>query len=1107
MNLRLLLLPLALLLMAGAPTSVGPKPVVQTAGRNRPPDNPVVVNPVRNVTVECDPDEGDAPFSCQATIEIEHNGELGQFVPALDCGNDQDPLEPPSSFGTAVTPNLRSYTYGGVCTYVTEDIYTITATVKNAVTGDTLDSDTTTVDVTEPPGQVQILAVSVSEDPSTIPCNDMTLRGYVYNLDGTPHWKVDEDNSCASSTTSCSDACWTEVGTTRLIDADLPDDSIAGVGLQTLRVCVEDDSSEAFTQLLFETQSATANLACTTTAGSSASSPYNNFALQVNCSGGTSAQGCDLDFDCNVDLPGAGESVHYTNGFDTTGVAGCDDITSTQGTASCSGGTASAGSGSSGTNALFFHSQYANVDDQTIHFDDFTVVTDSPTSAGSNKNRINLRDSATSKYVFQTANSTSNTGRLTCPGSSCTTPAAMYTDGVPFDFGIHVNTATGTAELLDSSDNVLCTCSGNAAANVNGFVVNGDNAVITLSGFEVTVPSGSTDPARVVANTTWPYSTQTATGENCDGYTTGTSTARVTVSCPDSESLPLDIPVQVGEAAPFLITSITPDIGTGCTVPNCIVNEVSMAYSGGSGTVSDIACTMKAGSTAEVFATTTDAASPFTFTAEGGWAAGYDYDTDGTYEITCSAVRSGVTATKTVQVKVDPEVTAIVDLVAEPLLTSRTSTPGGVPTSDEVCLKSSDDSAVAFTCTETDPDSIVAYSATSGTTPQCLTRTYNGVASKTSGLYRGILTCTRTANTLDTAVSQVEVFVSDPTPPGNDPVYIVGRDSSNRPLMRNADGTIRTIHNVDHRATPTMVNKLGAAMKQYDEGFSDSYSENALIYNSTFDRKNGNPSSVDCVPLSECATLPDSESDPDAVHIWQGIKYNSLSVIGNWFKNSIFRNTTCTNSKSCPHADLLQAYMADDCPGAHTSFINNVFGADATKGEEQGDGGSDSGQQAHMTKWGDPGNSTCNVKTVLIQGNVAVQDPGAGCTARGVGTYTGTRACGKLHFQAPAIASAGKAFSVWCGGNSGITLKAGATSAGDQILPAERIVKFGPASGCPTTQIIGSPTIVTYPDMEAAIAGESALGNDIPPDALVSCAARRDQTNCLSTVGDADWPN
>jgi hypothetical protein len=192
--------------------------------------------------------------------------------------------------------------------------------------------------------------------------------------------------------------------------------------------------------------------------------------------------------------------------------------------------------------------------------------------------------------------------------------------------------------------------------------------------------------------------------------------------------------------------------------------------------------------------------------------------------------------------------------------------------------------------------------------------------------------------------------------------------------------------------------------------------------------------------------------------------------------------------------------MANTCPGAYLSMINNRFGADPSKGEEAGDGGSDSGQQAHFTTYNET--ASCDVKAFLFQGNFALQDPGAGCTARGVGTYTGTRACGKHHFQIPAIASAGKSWSFWCIQNPGLAIKGG--NASNPILPALRIVKVGTCD-TPSSLVVGNPTIVTYASMEAALAGEAAGGHPIPVGTEISCAGRATPLpGCLSAPGDGD---
>jgi hypothetical protein len=1060
------------------------------------------VNPAAiSLSITLDDDSAPAPVSPVITVRVVGYFGSGNFH--YTCSATDTERITPTTFGTEVVGGTQ-YILDTVCgPYTTADDYLITVWLERA--GVTYD-DTATLTVEANPGQVRIAQVVALDPICTLPCADQVMVGFAYNGTTSYTWKHDADESCPSSTTVCSDACWTTMDTGGFMDAGtLPD--FAGTGIKVVRTCVLDEvPSSAHYQVQFEALSSSAALEITAVGvpATSAGPTLDDVALEVDCTGGTCAQGCDVTFDCDKDTLGSSPSSLYTNSFATTGAAGCDDLTSITGTGTCAAGTAQVGTGGATTNAIFFHNQYVSAVEQFVDVEDMTIITD---SSNVNQNRLNLRDDANNKYIWQTANPVTNTGRLTCPGpSSCTTPLPMYTDGVAFDFTIHVeNTATGRASILDAAGETLCTCSGGAAGEVDGFVLNGGQAVVSFGAVNVRVPGVvSSDPTAVIANTTWPYNTEDEATENCDGYTTGTTTARVVVACPDSETIPVDIPIQVTAAPTFSITSVTPDVGAACTVPNCIVNEVTIVYAGtATGTVSAIGCSMALGAANETLTTTTDAASPFAIASGGGWAGGYSYEDPGTYTITCTATREGVTATKAVQLQVSEEVVPVTDLVIDPTMTTRFATVGGNPTADQVCLKDAAGGALAFTCTETDPSSIITPSAVTGTTPACITRTYT-TSTKTAGIYREFLNCAADDNATDTAIAQVDVNVSAPVPIGTDPSWFIGRDSSDRPLIASGNGLgTLTMHRRDKRITPTMQNLAGAGMKQYDDDFINSYSENGLVYSSTFDRKNGQPSSVDCVPLTECGTLPDGsgpgKSDPDAVHFWADIKYNALLVVGNWFKNAIFRNTTCTSSGNCPHCDLVQFYTAGGCPGAHTSFINNRFGADPARGEEQGDGGADSGQQMHATTWRDRA-PTCDVKTFLLQGNVAVQDPGTGCTDRGADSYTGTRACGKLHFQIPAVSVAGDAWSLWCIQNEGITLKGGGTAT--PILSSMRIVKVGT---CPTTQIIGNPTIVTYPNIEAAKTAEAALGQSIPVGMEISCKGwATPPAGCSNVAGDPD---
>jgi hypothetical protein len=720
-----------------------------------------------------------APFSPTITASV--FGYFGEQVFHYTCFAGDIERVTPSTFGTQVG-DATQYILGATCPdYTIPGDYVITVWIEQAgrVIGDDV-----TLHIDAAPGQVRVAAADTDPDECAIPCSDLTVSALAYNGTTSYTWKADLDDSCASATTVCSNGCWeTALGSEAdgfLEDAALPD--FAGVGLKQMRLCVLDAApSSAFIQVPFEATSAAADLACTAVASpaTSGTSPLNNVALEVDCDGGTSADGCDLTFDCDIATAGSAPTSLYTNSFATTGAAGCDDATSSTGTTSCAGGTAQVGTGASTTHAIFFHNQYVSATEQFIDVDDLTVLTDSSLT---NQNRLNLRDDASSKYVYQTANPATNTGRLTCPGSSCTTPAAMYTDGVPFDFTIHIqDTTTGRAELLDSGGNSLCQCNGNAAGDVDGFVLNGGTAILSFGAVNVRVPGGgSTDPTPVTANTTWPFNTQTEATENCDGYTALSTTARATVACPDSEVLQYDVPVQVTVAPTFSISSLTPDIGNTCTLPDCIVRELTMVYAGtATGTVSGIACTLVNGTESAVLTTTTDAASPFTLASEGGWT-GFEYEESGTYAVRCQATRQGVTANRTINIQANDEPVVVTDLQAAPLQTDRTTAPGGNPSADTVTVIDAADGAVAFTCTENDPNSIVTYSGLTGTTPATLTRTYT-TSAKASGSYHAVLNCTRDGATTDTASATVDVVVTNPTP--GTPSWSAGRNASGQLLL------------------------------------------------------------------------------------------------------------------------------------------------------------------------------------------------------------------------------------------------------------------------------------------------------------------------------------
>jgi hypothetical protein len=1045
------------------------------------------VNPAAiSLSITLDDDSAPAPVSPVITVRVVGYFGSGRFH--YTCSASEGEQVTPTTFGTEVTGGTE-YVLDTVCgPYTTAAAYTITVWLERA--GVVYD-DTATLTVTPAPGQVRVALVAPLEPTCVLPCADQELVGFAYNGTTSYTWKADTDDSCAAATTACSDACWeTTLDTGAFMDVGvLPD--FVGAGIKVVRTCVLDEvPSSAFYQVQFEAQSASSALEITAAAdpATSAGPTLDNVALEVGCTGGTCAQGCNVSFDCDKASAAGGGSTLNTNEFETTGADGCDDATSSTGTTSCAGGTAQVGTGAGTTNAIFFHNAWTSEAEQFIAIDDMTILTD---SSNANQNRFNLRDDATNKYVLQTASPSTNSLRLTCPGNSCTTAAGQYVDGSPVDLSIHVVTATGRARLLDSAGEELCVCEGTAAADVDGYVLNGGQAIVSFSGVEVTTPGAGSDPTPLTANTTWPYNTEDEATENCDGYTAGTTTAQVIVSCPDAETRTLDIPIQVTVAATFdfAITGLAGSV----PINDAFVTEFSIGSFTGTatGAVSAIGCSMATGQADETLptATSTSGAS-FALAADGGWA-GFEYTTTGTKTVTCHATRQGITAAKSANITVLDIVTPVVDLLVVPTFTQRNTTPGGNPTADTVCLSDSSGTAVAFTCAESDPSSIVTPSALTGTTPACLTRTFTA-NTKPAGTYRHTLACVRDGDVTDTATAIVDVIVSAPS--AGDPAWFLGRDGSNRPLIASGTslGTL-TMHRVRNKPKSTLANPQ-TGVETINGNFIASYSENALIYHSTWDRMNGVPVDTDCIPMSECGNGAGKESDVLHMPWGNSMKSNVFIVVNNHFRGAVFRDTTCTSSGTCPHSDVIQGLATFSCPAQHWAMINNLV-------ED-----SDSGQQIHWSQWTDGDHAAtptaCDLKTVLIQGNTFRQTAGfsgTGCPARGVGSYTGTRSCNKIHVNVPNNGGQpGNEWNIWCVANTG-GIKGGSTS--DPMDSGNRVVRVPPCS----TSFVGTPVYVDYPTVEAAIAGELAAGKDIPPGLAISCKGwGTPPAGCTNFVGDPD---
>ncbi len=846
---------------------------------------------------------------------VTHDGTMGQAIYSLDCDNLTDLLVSPTTFATDLTATTKSYTFEGTCDYINPDTYSISATVENEG-GDWSENDTVNVVVaadTEPEGTVAFGGVGASVLPATCtaPCTSQVVSLLAYNGDTSYTFKGDLDTTCTTATTDCADPCWetTVPDTDGLALSEPITLTDTSPGIKTLRFCVLDERpSSAFVTDTVTVESAAQDIVITALAdpNDSAVSPLNNVALEVDCNGGTCDDGCDVTFDCDIAVSG-GSTTLMTNTFNTTGAQGCDDATSSTGTTSCSGGVAQAGTGASTTNAIFFHNQYTSATEQYITLDDLTIITD---SGNVNQNRFNLRDDATSKYVLQTASPSTNSLRLTCPGNSCTTAASQYVDGTPFDVVLHViNTATGLAAIETTGGTNLCTCTGNAAGEVDGFVVNGGQAVISISGVTVTTPGAASDPTALVDNTTWPFNTQTDAAQNCDGYTTGTSTARVTTACPDAEVSIIDIPIQVTAAPTFSIDSITTNIGTTATYPNCIIDELTITYSGSAiNTVSAIGATMSTGGSAEVLTTTTDAASPFAYAATGGWA-GHEYDTDGTYTITVTATREGITATRQMTFQCLPEPTQVTALLMSPAtITRNVPTGNDVPASETITVTEATGTSIPFSCIENPPSDKFSLSSCCDDTPATLTVTPTNFPA--AGTFCTDIEC---ASDDDSTVSaETRVCYTAATPTGNTPAWTAGKDASGNLLVYT--GKIGASSTISIR--PGYDNKPGTSAQTFfnSEDTGSTSADSHVLRNSHLRRTSLN------------------NGQPDVMNITVGNGRDS--------KYWLLKNITAERAYMTitgPHADVLQAFGLITGQGDHFVyegiFIQNSILRDSDSGQ------------------------------------------------------------------------------------------------------------------------------------------------------------------------------
>jgi hypothetical protein len=853
------------------------------------------------------PTAGETPLvtSYVVTIDSLDGRPLEDLTFVLECDDGTLIQSPTNINGEMIDADTAEYQFENTCTSVATG--TRVAGVRIMWRGVDLQKEITT-NITVTPvvtlPEISIFAAVPTQETCVLPCENQQVTALALNQTPPLEWKVDHDDSCASSTTDCTDPCWeATLGTDQLLlQADVA--NFTGAGLKQLRICVVDAApSAAYAQVPFTAESSSVALACTASATPSTSvvSPLNNVALSVDCIGDIvdAGIGADLTFCCTEDCPSGSTTTLYTNTFDT---AGCAEATSQTGTRSCGGGTASVGSGGSGSHFYRFDSKWTSETDMRINIDDLVIATD---SASANQTRFALRTGgADTGYRIRSISPTNRNLRFTCGATSganagsCDTGNNVYTVGVPLDLAIRISdTASGASDLEDGAGNVLCHCApaGGGPYPADGFLLGGATAVINFGGVTVEGVGVGSPITPVSGNTTWPFDTQVEAGENCDGYTALSQNAKVTINFPDAEPIPLLMPIQVTPAPTFAINSIALNLGTSCTLPDCLLDEITLNYTGSAiGTVSAIGCTLVNGTEPAILTTTTDAATPFTLTAEGGWT-GFDYQQAGTYQIQCSATREGVTANQTVQLLVNNVVTPVTDLVSTPSSIIRTTTPGGTVTSETVVITDTLGGALPFNCIESPPVSWLSLNSCCSTTPATLTLTY-ATSTLASGTYDTNLICTNEATPTDTATTAVRVTVSTPT--AGDPTWSAGRDGSGNLLVYT--GTIGSSPTVTIK--PAFDNAFGTTRNR----FVNSDDEPSLATESHVLRN------------SRLAGGVTTSNNKDVVQINWGANrksyywlLKSLDLYGAWF--------TATG----PHGDTLQTFCVlpngTGCTGPNNS--------------------------------------------------------------------------------------------------------------------------------------------------------------------------------------------
>jgi hypothetical protein len=1051
--------------------------------------------PATTIGIFADPTEGLVPLKVTFLLSVTHDGRLPKYVAKIDCKNGEPIVETPETSGQSVIQTQSLYVFAEGCTYETPgiyipdiDVYKLTPDgLKHVAHMGYPNLNAPVINATSTVSLPQITTASFAGASLARPASGQTINATVAGGRANYVWRADLNDNCGAIG-NCQDPCFeTLLGVTTggsLVAAALPD--FPNLGTQSVNVCVYDSSPTPVSdveRIVFDVIEQHIEVELEATPAAFVGATLDNVALEATVTGDATgigvAPGCRYKF-CGTEncAAGATESVLYSNDFTncsaataTTGVFTCPVTPSVTGP---QGGTvAQVGATPGGTNLIRFGAKYTSALDQIIEFS--MRITTEGTSNSQALLRTRYGASAGS-ILIQRANATNNSLAISRNSAVCNTSANnAYTVGTWATYSLHLNTDTGAVDLFKDGGAVpIASCAGAAGDfPADGFELIVGNGVAEFDHVEISeITAGGAGVYEIAGSTDNPFDTATdgPTPTLFDGYTTGTTRAKVEVTCgtAPTKSAFADISVQPDVT---LTATVTPQVTVPCIAGACSLIDATVDFGGtATGAVTDFE--LEQVGTGVIFADAT-ASDPYALVADGAFEP-IGFSEPGTIQFRARATRQAKPVEQPFQVVVQDPVVLVPDLEAEPPAIQASTPPGTNAATRCIDMTDALGGALPFTCTES--SAWLSITGGSGTTPAQVCVVFANVAANlAAGTHNTTVQCEQTGKPTDEADIAVQILIQNPAGPTP---WMDGRNGSGQPLVDmgtpDAPSVATFVKEVKLPDQGRLTDKVGA-------GATGNY----IIHNSTFDELRGRGDSAVCFPEAGCGS---DGGERDALHVPWGNAFRSVILFMKnvTAQNAWFTNEGCTAGGCSPHADALQAWPQNGTAATHLTIQDSIFE------------NSDSGQQFHGTDF-------TALQTFALH-NVIMRQTSAFVTAcltrsslaGAQGWYQGLRSCSKLHGQLP------RAETVWLIGGQG-TVKGGQPG-NPTTTPRFVRIQFDASR---FTQVFTAPgaVVVDYANIEAAIAAETAAGKQIPKGLKKSCAGwASPPANCtpVGNVGDQD---